>query len=201
PGSHGSARAASRCRRAPRGRGGRRVAEGGAVRDGFRIIDIDTHVTPSLEVLSEYVEPSFRPRMEELRPYQRTMRSPAGRGHPQGEWTTIKVRPIPYERIAGQKPGVELIEAGGAGPLEAHVQNLAREGATERVQHDNPEGRLHDMDVEGVDIDLIIPGTWATASSGLEVTLAEGLYRGYHRYMRNYCSPDPNRLKGLILIP
>jgi predicted TIM-barrel fold metal-dependent hydrolase len=172
------------------------------VRDGYRIIDIDTHVTPSLEVLAEHAEPSFRPRFEELRPYQRTMRSPAGRGHPPGEWTTIKVRPIPYERIAGQKPGVELIEAGGAGPLEAHVQNLARKDATEGVQHDNPTGRLRDMDVEGVDVDLVIPGTWATASSGLgDVTLTEGLYRAYHRYMRNYCGADPNRLKGLILAP
>jgi predicted TIM-barrel fold metal-dependent hydrolase len=171
------------------------------MRDGYRIIDIDTHVTPSLEVLGEYVEPGFRPRLAELEPYKRVMRSPAGRGHPTHDWTTIKVAPIPYDRVAGQKPGVELIEKGGAGALESRVKNLSRDGATERVQHDNPAGRLRDMDREGVDVDLIIPGTWATASSGLDVTLAEGLYAAYYRYMQAYCSVDPHRLKGLLLVP
>ena len=59
-----------------------------------------------------------------------------------------------------------------------------------------------DMDLEGRDIDVIIPGTWANGLTSLEdVTLAEGLYTAYHRYMREYCSQEPSRLKSLILVP
>ena len=58
------------------------------------------------------------------------------------------------------------------------------------------------MDMEGRDVDVIIPGTWANGLSSLEdVSLAEGLYAAYHNYMREYCSTSPDRLKSLILVP
>ena len=70
------------------------------------------------------------------------------------------------------------------------------------VSDENAEGRLLDMDMEGRDVDVIIPGTWANGLSSLEdVSLAEGLYAAYHNYMREYCSTSPDRLKSLILVP
>ena len=57
------------------------------------------------------------------------------------------------------------------------------------------------MDVEGVDINFIIPGTWAPGSTALDLSLAKAMYRSYHRYMADYCSADPRRLKGLLLAP
>ena len=58
------------------------------------------------------------------------------------------------------------------------------------------------MDLEGRDVDVIIPGTWANGLTGIEdVTLAEGLYSAYHHYMREYCSADPERLRSIILAP
>ena len=46
----------------------------------------------------------------------------------------------------------------------------------------------------------ISPGTWANGLSRLEdVTLAEGLYSAYHRYMRQFCSTNPDRLKSITL--
>ena len=51
-------------------------------------------------------------------------------------------------------------------------------------------------------IRVIIPGTWANGLTSLpDVTLAEGLYSAYHRYMRQYCSTSPDRLKSIILAP
>ncbi|MCI0901848.1 MAG: amidohydrolase family protein, partial [Chloroflexi bacterium] len=70
------------------------------------------------------------------------------------------------------------------------------------VSDENSAGRIIDMDMEGRDIDVIIPGTWANGLSHLEdQTLAQGLYSSYHRYMKEYCSHAPSRLKGLILAP
>ena len=52
------------------------------MRDGYKIIDMDTHVGPPMEILEKYVEPSFRDRLPELDPYRRTFVRPDGVAHP-----------------------------------------------------------------------------------------------------------------------
>jgi predicted TIM-barrel fold metal-dependent hydrolase len=70
------------------------------------------------------------------------------------------------------------------------------------VQDENVHDRIKDMDAEGRDLDFLIPGTWATAASGLpDITLAEALYRSYHNYIAAYCQPYLSRLKSMILVP
>lgn len=171
------------------------------MREGYRVVDTDSHVTPSLEVLHKYASDAAKARWSDLDPYLRTMNSPPGRGHPTHSWTTIKVNAIPYDRIAGQKGEKEEGAAGAAGPLEGRVENIATQTPTERVQHDNPDGRIKDMDVEGVDTDIMFPGTWASASSALDPGITTALYGAYHTYMEDYCSGYLDRLKGLMLVP
>ena len=171
------------------------------MRNGYRVIDVDSHVTPSLEVLHRYAGQAIKDRWDEFQPYVREMNSPEGRGHPQGPWHTLKVNPIPYDRIAGQKAGVEKVVKGGAGAVEGRVVNISTAVCHERIQHDNPDGRLEDMTLEGVDVNVLIPGTWAPASSAFEPALTTGLYDAYHTYMRDFCSADTDRLKGLFLAP
>jgi predicted TIM-barrel fold metal-dependent hydrolase len=171
------------------------------MRNGYRVIDADSHVTPSLEVLHHYAGQAIKDRWEEFAPYVREMNSPDGRGHPKGPWHTLKVEPISYNRIAGQKAGVEKAEKGGKGAVEGRVENISSAECHEGIQHDNSNGRLEDMTLEGVDVNVLIPGTWAPASSAFEPTLTTGLYDAYHTYMRDFCSADTNRLKGLFLAP
>ena len=33
------------------------------MKDSYKVIDMDTHVNPSLDVLEKYVDPAFRPRL------------------------------------------------------------------------------------------------------------------------------------------
>ena len=169
------------------------------MRNGYRILDVDAHVTPSLEVLHRYASDSAKARWDELKPYVKAMNSPAGRGHPTTTWHTIKVNPIAYDRIAGQKPG--YVKPKGGTAVEGRVENVSTEICHENIQHDNPTGRLEDMDKEGVDVNVLIPGTWAPASSALEAGLTAGIYDAYHNYMRDFCSADVNRLRGLFLAP
>jgi uncharacterized protein len=171
------------------------------MRNGYRVVDTDTHVTPSMEVLNKYAGLALKDRWDDLKPYMRTMRSPLGRGHPTTPWTTMKVKPIPYNRIAGQKGDAGAIEKGGAGALEGRVENIAKQTPSERIQHENSVDRLKDMDVEGVDVNVLIPGTWAPATTAIDPTLAVGLYDSYHNYMTEYCSPDTKRLKGMLIAP
>ena len=172
------------------------------MRNGYRVIDVDTHVTPSLEVMLRYADEKLLARKEDLTPYTRTMTPVPGRGHPTEDYEVIRVNPRPYKRMAGMKAGAEEGHgAGGKGALEGRVENVAKGKPRDRIQHDNSAGRLLDMDVEGVDINVLIPAPWAPGSTALDLDLARGLYDAYHRYQADFCSADSRRLKGLVLVP
>ena len=48
------------------------------------------------------------------------------------------------------------------------------------------------MDREGIDVHLLIPGTWPQSATVLPPDIAVGLYEAYARYMWDFCSPDPS---------
>ncbi len=171
------------------------------MRQGYRVIDVDTHVTPSWEILLKYGDAELKDRQDEVTPFVRVTTPTPGRGHPTEDYGVVRVNPYPYNRVAGHKEQDDPATkgAGAKGALEGRVSNLAVRPIAERIQHDNSVGRLENMDVEGVDINFIIPGTWAPGSSALEVGLAKAMHRSYHRYMADYCSADPRRLKGMLL--
>lgn len=171
------------------------------MRNGYKVIDVDTHVTPSWEILQKYGDAELLSRTEEVEPYVRVTTPTAGRGHPTEDYGVVRVNPYPYNRVAGHKEKDDPATrgAGARGALEGRVENLAFRPIADRIQHDNSVGRLENMDVEGVDMNFIIPGTWAPGSSALETTLAQAMHRSYHRYMADYCSADPRRLKGMLL--
>ena len=84
------------------------------MRQGFHVIDADTHVNPSLDVLLRYADPSFRTHLDELKPYMLTVKPRPGQGDAENlEQTTIlSIKPVRYQRVAGDKPGSSP-DAGG----------------------------------------------------------------------------------------
>src|SRR3979411_1706752 len=86
------------------GRGTVAGAEG-AMRQGFRVIDSDTHVNPSLDVLLRYADKDLQQRLDDLQPYRRTVKTVAGRGDAEdvGSATILSVKPVRLQRVAGAK--------------------------------------------------------------------------------------------------
>lgn len=68
-----------------------------------------------------------------------------------------------------------------------------------RVQDDNAANRVLDMDEEGCDVQCTFPTTWTSVVGLEDVELETGVTRAYHRYMEDFCSQAPDRLKGLII--
>jgi len=171
------------------------------MRQGFRVIDSDTHVNPSLDVLLRYADEDLKARIDDLQPYRRTVKTVPGRGDAEdvGSSTILSVRPVRLQRVAGQKSAPAAQADGDRGFLSGRTQMVTRQPITPRVAEDNARGRLRDMDLEGRDIDFIIPGPWAYGAPALAPHLAQGLYRAYHRYMADYCAADSRRLKSMIL--
>ena len=85
------------------------------MRNGYRIVDIDTHVNPSYDTLVKYLDPSGRSRVDEFRPFVRTRSS---------DGTTTRllhVAPYPFDRFPGEAPQEAMVVAGGKGALEGRV--------------------------------------------------------------------------------
>jgi len=171
------------------------------MRQGLRVIDSDTHVNPSLDVLLRYADKDLRDRVDDFRPYMRTVQPRPGQGDAEDmdAYKILSIKPLRLQRMAGEKPGPAKEQGGDRGFLSGRTQMVTRQPITPRVAEDNAHGRLQDMDTEGRDIDFIIPGTWAYGAPALAPHLAMGLVRAYHRYMADYCAADARRLKSMIL--
>lgn len=162
------------------------------MRQGFRVIDADTHVNPMLDVLLSYADKDLRERADELKPYTRR----------DGEHTSLSIAPIRYNRVAGSKEADAVqIQAGAANNLSGRTRMRTTRPIEPEVTETNALGRLADMDVEGADVHFIIPGPWAFAAPALNRDLMVGLYAAYHRYMADYCAADPRRLKSQLIAP
>jgi uncharacterized protein len=171
------------------------------MRQGFRVIDSDTHVNPSLDVLLRYADKDLWDRMDGLRPYMRTVKPRPGQGDAEDmdAYTILSIKPLRLQRVAGEKPRPAAEVGGDRGFLSGRTQMVTRQPIALRVAEDNAQGRLQDMDSEGRDVDFIIPGTWAYGAPALAPHLANGLVRAYHRYMADYCAADARRLKSMVL--
>ncbi len=166
------------------------------MRDGFRIVDTDTHVEPGAEVLLRYADKALLDRVDELKPY---VVNPGPDGMP-AEGSLLRYKPIRYNRVAGQKAVVQTqITAAGSTFLEGRTPSRNPRPFAHRANHDNAAGRLQDMDTEGADVHFIIPGTWSFGSAALPADLTHALHRAYHRYMADFCSADTRRLKAPVL--
>jgi predicted TIM-barrel fold metal-dependent hydrolase len=162
------------------------------VKNGYRIIDTDTHVGPNVETFEKYASPALRDRWDELLPYYMAVTE----GH------HLSIDPIPYKRAMNQSSDPEKAAgAGEKGALQGKTTPLWTVRPQPEVNNLNVLGRIEDMDAEGSDVHLIIPATWSTAASRLDWELARELYDAYHRYLDDYCGTDPTRLKAAVMAP
>jgi predicted TIM-barrel fold metal-dependent hydrolase len=63
--------------------------------------------------------------------------------------------------------------------------------------------QLVDMDREGVDVSFLYPsfGLFVLASDDIEPRLAVAIARGYNNWLADFCSEDPERLRGVAMLP
>jgi predicted TIM-barrel fold metal-dependent hydrolase len=159
------------------------------MRNGYKVYDTDTHVNPAAEVLERYVDPSFRPRLQELAPYRLPVR-----GTPGGtdQLHVYRVGTKLYRRILGEaepRPDFTGRSTTWKGSKAPRIG----------VQDDQAAHRVQDMDDEGTDVHFLIPTSWTSVVGLEDVSLETGLIRAYHRHMADFCGQFPARLKGLIV--
>ena len=157
------------------------------MKNGYKIWDTDTHVRPSLESLEPYYDPAFRERLPELEPYKR-VNNRALEGMVIGRHSYAFPEENPFRRtLSRAEPGVERPAGHYRGKKYASL------GAID----DDVDARIRDQDEEGVDCQLLIGGS-SSAGPSKDLAIAVGFMRAYNRYLNDFCTKYPHRLKALL---
>ena len=167
-------------------------------RGGYRIFDADTHIIEPVEPIEEYLSAADRVRLAALGPL--VGRGPAKAGMSRyliGKRPKLDRRLGSRERVTPPSGAARGAKDGGT-PWDVRWQGPPF--PSDRVSVD-PHARVKDMDLEGVDVNMVLPSGGVPAFCGLDdVALEQAMYRAYHRFLADYCAPYPERLTSLVLV-
>src|ERR1700682_3012220 len=167
-------------------------------RGGYRIFDADTHIIEPVEPIEQHLAPVDRAKLAALGSL--VGRAPAKAGMSRyriGKRPALDRRLGSRERVAPPAAATRGARDGGT-PWEVRWQGPPF--PTDRVSFD-PHARVKDMDIEGIDVNMILPSGGVPACAGLDdILLEQAMYRAYHRFLADYCAPYPERLTSLVLV-
>ena len=165
-------------------------------RAGYRIFDADTHIIEPAEPIEEYLSAADHAKLAALGPL--VERSPAKAGMSRyrvGKRPALNRRLGSRERVDPPAAVTRGLKDGGT-PWDVRWQGPPF--PSDRVSFD-PHARVKDMDVEGVDVNMILPSGGVPAFCSLDdVALELAMYQAYHRFLKDYCAPYPDRLTSVI---
>jgi uncharacterized protein len=164
-------------------------------RSGYRIFDADTHIIEAAEPIEAYLSAADKARLAALGPL-------VGRAPAKGGMSRYRVGKRPdLNRMLGSRdrvPPVESVSRGlkdGGTPWDVRWQGPPF--PDDRVSFDS-HARIKDMDVEGVDVNMVLPSGGIASFSGLDdVAVEMSMYQAYHRFLKDYCAPYPDRLTSV----
>src|SRR5215831_2536821 len=164
-------------------------------RDGYRIFDADTHIIEPVEPIEAHLSEADRQKLAALGPL--IGRTPAKSGMTRywiGKRPKLDRRLGSRERVA---PPARTARDGGT-PWDVRWQGPPF--PSDRVSFD-PHARVKDMDIEGVDVNMILPSGGVPALAGIDdAALEAAVYEAYHRFVGDYCAPYPDRLTSVVLV-
>ncbi len=145
----------------------------------YRIIDCDGHVDEPFSLYTDHIDPEFRARAP-----RRVDSNGARRVVVDGEeypgFVKFGGRPL------GMEDDVKL-------PRPVQHAPISKGGG-------DPHVRIKDMDAEGIDVAVLFPSGATSMCAVQAPDLESALYRAYNRWLEDYCTPYPDRLKGVVLV-
>src|SRR5262249_47386038 len=168
------------------------------MRGGYRIFDADTHVIEPVEPIEAHLTAAGRARLAPAgaaggrRPAQARMAR-----YLIGKRPKLTPRLGSLDRVDPPSSVARGLKDGGT-PWDVRWQGPP--WPTDRVSIDS-HARVRDMDLEGVDVNMMLPSGGVPAFAALpDVALESAVHEAYHRWMGEYCAPYPDRLTSVILV-
>ena len=166
------------------------------MKNGYKVFDADTHLKPTVETVEQYLDSSMRARV----PGWESNKVPLKTGMA-GEVEKPPFRHLYRFRDGGGGWGGGAPRVlGEAGPRDEsrHFQTfMGSKFPTYGAGDFDPDARIRDMNEEGVDVHLLVPG--GPANPG-DPALEMGFIQAHHRYLDDFTSKYPHRLKSLITV-
>ena len=153
------------------------------MRNGFKIIDTDSHQMEPASMWREYIDPNFADRAPRVDSYSNGKRLMMVEGEP-------------------------ITKQTGSYPMDSEEFHRATAKAMQRFSKTRENGysaasRIEDMDAESVDVQVIYPtvGGQMLGKPFKDPELLAAICSAYNDWSLEYCSLAPHRLKMLAMLP
>ena len=137
-------------------------------RNGYKIFDADTHVRPDAELLKPYMPSSVRAKLAQYEKYRVKNKDGA---------VTYLMGERSYKRRLG-------LSGDGAAQKNGYMSGYKRHqhGKPDPLCERDPAVRAREMDIEGIDVNLMLPSGWFGCWTTIDdVALESAVYEAYHR--------------------
>jgi len=165
------------------------------MREGFRIMDLDRHVTEPMDMWSEYLPARLRdlaPRLVPGVPAEETL---SGRLARLGQHALLPAPPI---LCVGDRPVLRDM------PEVAHIETSLQAASrlTTLTASMTPAGQLDAMDADGIDRGVLFPyiASFLVYDERIPAEHSRAYARAYNRWLRDFCTHDPERLIGAAIL-
>ena len=155
----------------------------------FKIIDADCHIFEPTTALNERLTTAERALLAELPEVKLTHVA-------HFDFDSYQVGRIHLDRPLGMtEPIPEPASKLGAG------MQVQWKGPQLPSKDSNTDARMRvvDMDLEGVDVAITMPSRIVNFCGISDTVLEQAMYRAYHQWMADYCSPCSDRVKGVLI--
>ena len=149
---------------------------------GYRIISSDDHIFEPPDLWTSRIEPKFRDRAPHM-------------WHREGDktdWWVCDGLKGSGAGASGSQPGLRFEDS----------DEITVGGSFSRVPLGGyiPEEHVKDMDIDGIDVSLMYPTAGLFLYSVKDGELLNAVFHAYNNWIAEFCSPYPNRLKGIAML-
>ena len=148
----------------------------------YNVIDADGHILEPIELWDKYMDPAYRDRAP------RIIIGDNG-----------KERLLIEGKVLGNPKGLGRL--GAVGARQGAVSDETMTYLDGRRGGFDPHARIPDMDLDGIDAAFLYPSIGLFSGAVEDPKLAAAMCRAYNRWLADYCSPYPDRLFGVAMLP
>src|SRR5262245_37817968 len=169
------------------------VERKGFMRNGIKVYDCDTHLRPTVETITPYLDPDRRAQAPQWG------KVPVRIGMAGERYEAPHRHYFRFRRNEGwNKESMRMLgQAAAPAGGEREFQKFMGDKFPSYGGGDfDVAARIRDMDEEGVDVHMMVPGGIPSTEDG---DLEMDFIRAQHRYLDDFTSKHPHRLKSLII--
>ena len=173
--------------------------------NGWKIIDLDSHIVERPhEMYNGYIDPEYREDFGRLKHAIEENIKGGGMGRIASSRDAV-LAPVVSDNALGEVDTFGLTPRGFIiRPPEGGRRNFGRpqngDLASPRPEVSwDVKARLEDMDISFVDIDVLYPTHVSSYCALNDLGFENALYRAYHRWVSDFCSQAPDRLKWTLV--